>query len=269
MWIKLGIVICLSYTGIIGISQEIRSDYKPDAFANFLYSSELYDFASEEYERLFFTYPDSLHYFRRLLSSYKFAKNKDVLNNRLEYNSIQNPELLKDYYDILITTNNTDKVKLWYQKNKNYFTVLDRDEIEFKIAIGEYDWRRATNLHARNTLNEKYDPIVNKIKSNKFKSPGLASIMSALIPGAGRFYAKDPKDAIISILFIATTGYQAYRRFNQKGSSSVGGWIFAGISFGFYVGNIYGSNKSARYYNQKLNDQILNYSLPIISETTN
>jgi len=250
------------------LSQELTQKHEPDSFANFLFSSELYDFASEEYERLFYDYPDSLQYFRKLLSSYKFAKKLNVLSNRLQFNSIDNPDLLKDYYDILITSRHTDKAKQCYQSNKDYFDHKERDEIEFKIAVGEYDWKQAILIYDKNTLDKKYDTVANTIQSKKFKSPALASIMSGIIPGAGRFYAKDPKDALISILFIATTGYQAYRRFDQNGIDSIGAWIFSGISFGFYLGNIYGSHKSARFYNQKLNDQIFNNTLPIISDYT-
>lgn len=269
MWTKFGMILCIVSIGFIGLSQETNQSYQPDAFANFLYSSDLHEFASEEYERLFFKYPDSLQYFKRLLSSYKLANRGDILRNRLQFNSIEDPELLEQYYDILIATKNTDKVKQWYQLSRHHFDEIKKDDIEFKIAIGEYDWKQAITIHDKNTLDKKYDVLTEKIKSTKFKKPVLASIMSGIIPGAGRFYAKDAKDALISILFIASTGYQAYRRFNQKGIGSVGGWIFAGISFGFYVGNIHGSNKAARYYNQKLNDQIFNYSLPIISDHTN
>ncbi len=269
MWIKFGITICLFIISFTGFSQQPDSEYKVDAFANFLYSSELYEFASEEYERLHFNYPDSLQYFRRLLSSYKLANNTSAISQRLQFTSIKDPELLGDYFDILLATKNTQKGKSLYLENKNLFEPLIRDEFEFKIAVAEYDWDELKALNAKGTLNNKYSNIVQKVESSKFKSPVLASVLSGLVPGAGRFYAKDPKDALISILFIATSGFQAYRRFKQNGIKSVGGWIFAGVSFGFYIGNIYGSNRSARFYNQRLNDQIYNYATPIITDYSN
>jgi hypothetical protein len=269
MWSKFGIALCLFYISFTGFSQQPDFDYAPDDFAKFLYSSELYEFASEEYERLHFMYPDSLQYFRRLLSSYKLSNNSAAISHRLEFKSIKDPKLLGDYVDILLATKNTKKGKSLFLDNINLFEPLERDEFEFKLAVAEYDWRQVIVLNEKAALNNKYDNIVQKIESSKFKSPVLASILSGLIPGAGRFYAKDPKDALVSILFIATSGYQAYRRFNQKGIKSVGGWIFAGVSFGFYIGNIYGSNKSARFYNQRVNDQIYNYAIPIISDYSN
>ncbi len=57
-------------------------------------------------------------------------------------------------------------------------------------------------------------------------------------------------DVVLGFLFIAGTGWQSYSRFKKSGISSAGGWIYGGLSFGFYLGNIYGSVVSARKYNQ-------------------
>lgn len=269
MWSNIHITFCLTCISFIALGQQPDTYHKPDSFANFLYSSELYEFASEEYERLHFNYPDSLQYFRRLLSSYKFTKNQNTLSQRLQFKAIKDPELLGDYFDILLSTKNTQKGKQLYLANEDLFQPDERDEFEFKIAVAEYDWKKVKSIHAKGRLHPNYSKIVQKVESSKFKSPVLASILSSVIPGAGRVYAKDPKDALISILFIATSGYQAYRRFNQKGIKSVGGWIFAGISLGFHIGNIHGSNKSAKFYNQQLNDQIYNYATPILTDYSN
>ena len=85
----------------------------------------------------------------------------------------------------------------------------------------------------------------------KYKSRFLAGSLSAIIPGMGKVYSGRWKDGIISLLFVAGTGYQAYRAFNDKGIESVYGWIMGSLSLGFYIGNIYGSAKAARLYNTK------------------
>src|SRR5690606_34905714 len=99
----------------------------------------------------------------------------------------------------------------------------------------------------------EYEGIIAEGLALKRKSPAVAGIMSAVIPGSGRVYARDYKDGLISLLFIGGTAFQSYRRFHDKGIKSVGGWIYGGISFGFYVANIYGSVQSAKIFNAKQN----------------
>ena len=71
----------------------------------------------------------------------------------------------------------------------------------------------------------------------------------ALLPGAGRVYAKDVKDGIISFIFIAATSYQSYRRF-FSGWYQICRWLDLWRLGWFYIGNIYGSIKSAKSYNK-------------------
>jgi len=89
----------------------------------------------------------------------------------------------------------------------------------------------------------------------KQKSPLLAAGMSAILPGSGRIYTGDWKDGLISIMIIGSTGFGAYRAFVKEGSGSALAWIYSGLSFGFYLGNIYGSYQSARLNNIKSNQR--------------
>ena len=83
------------------------------------------------------------------------------------------------------------------------------------------------------------------------KSPFLAGAFSTIIPGSGKFYTGDWKDGIISLVMVSAIAYQAYRGFDRAGVSSVYGWIYGTIAAGFYLGNIYGSVKSAQRYNKR------------------
>ena len=58
----------------------------------------------------------------------------------------------------------------------------------------------------------------------------------------------------------------AEKLFNEKGIESVYGWIMGTLSVGFYIGNIYGSVKSARLYN---NNQNLQYREKVIDHYIN
>lgn len=45
--------------------------------------------------------------------------------------------------------------------------------------------------------------------------------------------------------------YQSYRGFSDKGSKSVIGWVYGGLTSVLYLGNLYGSGKAVKNYNQK------------------
>jgi len=90
-----------------------------------------------------------------------------------------------------------------------------------------------------------------KASQLKRKSPALAACMSGIIPGSCKWYAGERKDAVIGFISIGMMAYQAYRGFKKEGTSSVYGWISAGLGTGFYLGNIYGSARSAKRYNAR------------------
>jgi hypothetical protein len=50
----------------------------------------------------------------------------------------------------------------------------------------------------------------------------------------------------------------SYRGFSKKGVKSANGWIFGSLTVGFYFGNIFGSYKAAKNYNQIEYDKLYN-----------
>jgi hypothetical protein len=90
----------------------------------------------------------------------------------------------------------------------------------------------------------------------KKKSAGLAGLLSAVVPGLGKVYSKDWKDGIIAFVFTGTMMLQSVRNFNRKGFDNPRGYIYGAIGTGFYLGNIYGSVKSAKNFNIKETEKI-------------
>ncbi len=88
------------------------------------------------------------------------------------------------------------------------------------------------------------------------KSPVAAAILSAIIPGAGKFYTHKYADGIWA--FIASVGfaYLSYDNFHAK--HNFRGWLFGGLAAGFYAGNIYGAAASAQIYNAKIHFDFVN-----------
>jgi len=97
-----------------------------------------------------------------------------------------------------------------------------------KIISDYYDW--------------KTDPL--------YKSPALAGILSAVIPGSGKMYVGEWGDGITALLVTGLFAFLAYDNFQADHTARA--WIFTGLGAFFYAGNIYGSVASAQIFNARI-----------------
>ncbi|MDR3626069.1 MAG: hypothetical protein P4L45_04520 [Ignavibacteriaceae bacterium] len=88
------------------------------------------------------------------------------------------------------------------------------------------------------------------------KSPLKAALFSAIIPGAGKFYAEEYSDGIWAFIATLGTAYLAYDNFNARHYTR--GWIFSALAAGFYAGNIYGSASAVQIYNTRIRFDFVN-----------
>jgi len=98
------------------------------------------------------------------------------------------------------------------------------------------------------------------------KSATKAAILSALVPGAGRIYAGNSLDGVLSLGTILLIGWQSASGFHDHGSRSIKGWIYGALGFGFYGGNIYGSAMAARIHNRATDERLIESTRGIIQE---
>ena len=89
-----------------------------------------------------------------------------------------------------------------------------------------------------------------------YKSSLAAGILSAIIPGLGKFYVNEYSDGVFAFLATAALGYLSYTDF--KAGHNFRGWVFGGLAAGFYAGNIYGSIAAAQIYNVKIQFDFVN-----------
>lgn len=259
----LHLVLAFLFSVTIAVGQEHLPSDLDSGFADFLYSSEFYDLAGEEYERLLYYKPDDLGLLRKLIKCYAQTGQDNLLEKRFDLFQTSDRTIALDFYDLLISTGNSERLKTQFASQRHLFNEVEQNEIDFKIAISEYDWNSAAALYSSGGL-DRYGPIMDRIEETKYKKPGLAAMLSTLVPGAGRIYAKDGKDGIISFIFVGSFAYQSYRRFRKNGWDSVGGWIYGGLALGFHVSNIYGSYQSAKYYNKKKDEKIQSFAMPFL-----
>jgi hypothetical protein len=98
----------------------------------------------------------------------------------------------------------------------------------------------------QNSVSSFYDYKVEP----QYKSPTLAGIMSAIIPGSGKMYVGEWGDGITALFATSLFAFLAYDNFSADHTTRA--WIFTGLGAFFYAGNIYGSVASAQIFNVRI-----------------
>lgn len=241
-----------SYTSLF--SQNPRDSLETVGFAKFLYTEELYKFAAEEYERLSYFFPHEIDHQVSLISAYRKAGLYDRIKAKISSFETDNPKILSQYLIAMILNDDEEGAREILNNKVNLIDVTSYNRLILDVEVVGNHWKKAQEVYNSFDINDAaYHQIISEGVSLKKKSPALAGVMSSLIPGTGRMYANDYKDGLISIAFIGLTAYQSYLRFNKNGIKSPGGWIYGGLSFGFYVANIVGSVQSAKIFNRNKN----------------
>lgn len=81
----------------------------------------------------------------------------------------------------------------------------------------------------------------------------LAGIYSALIPGAGKFYAGKKKQGIAAFLPILSLGAITYESYRKAGIRNARTIAFGSIFSVFYIGNIWGSALAVKIKDKEFN----------------
>jgi len=244
----------------LSAQNEIHSPKNVKLFADYLFCEKDYLRAAEEYQKLnggsmndTVAYKIALSYY----SSYNLEKAKESLKlinkNSIFYDesileSLKIQYLLNEKFNIeydesLIATLKDEKIhsaflKLWFTTNLRYPLpgVIDSEENFLDV------FEEPLKSMAKELFYLRYYP--------NYKNPETAGILSAIIPGAGKFYVDEIGDGVMALL---TTGIFVFLSYdNFRADHNFRGWLFAGISSLFYAGNIYGSVAAAQIYNARV-----------------
>ncbi len=108
---------------------------------------------------------------------------------------------------------------------------------------------------------ENLSALGNAVGNFKRKSPLLAALFSAIIPGSGKIYAGKTGQGIAGLLTTSVFGLQAYEGYRKDGLRSARFIIYGSIFSAFYIANIWGSALSIKVrrdeFNQEINEAIL------------
>ena len=103
---------------------------------------------------------------------------------------------------------------------------------------------------------------------HNYKSPFLAGVMSAIIPGSGKIYAGKVGQGIATIMATTIMGIQTYESHRKDGANSPRFIIYASLLSSFYIANVWGSvisvNVRKREFDDTVNKEILfNMHIPL------
>lgn len=115
--------------------------------------------------------------------------------------------------------------------------LLQRDFGRFDSLKGYFSY----NLYALSAQEKNLLGYASTLKGRKHRSPAVAGLLSAVIPGAGKVYAGKPYQGIASLFPIAALALLTNESYRKRGPESAEFYIFGSLLTVFYVGNIWGS----------------------------
>lgn len=103
---------------------------------------------------------------------------------------------------------------------------------------------------------------------HKYKSPFLAGMMSAVVPGSGKIYVGKVGQGLATIMATTIMGIQTYESHRKGGADSPRFIIYASLLSSFYIANVWGSvisvNVRKREFDDTVNKEILfNMHIPL------
>ena len=154
--------------------------------------------------------------------------------------------------DILKTFSDTTKTfKELYHYEIAGIALLERDYDKYQYYSQSFTYQDFTLTEEEKALKEIY----NNLTTHKYKSPWIAGIASAIVPGLGKVYAGNYGEGISSFLLIGSLGTITAENWVKNGIMNWKTILFGAVGAVFYVGNIYGSVTSVKIYYEDFNNQ--------------
>jgi hypothetical protein len=98
---------------------------------------------------------------------------------------------------------------------------------------------------------------LDRIQEVPQKSPGMAGVLAAVLPGAGHLYCERYRDAAIAFLLNGAFIWGIVESFEHD--NYVVGGILTFFELGWYSGNIYSAVASAHKYNRKMKQEYIDH----------
>jgi hypothetical protein len=103
------------------------------------------------------------------------------------------------------------------------------------------------------------------------KSPGLAALLSATVPGAGQWYAGHHYDAVLAFGYVGTMAgatYAFWRHSEDTGRGEGAFYISCAVTAVLHTANILGARRTAQYRNMRtIQDHLAGMHRQVYPET--
>ncbi len=144
--------------------------------------------------------------------------------------------------------------EVFYMKNFQLagISLLDRRMNDFDALAGSF----TGTLSITATEEQRFRDYRQRIVDMPRRSPFLAGLMSAAVPGLGKIYAGKTAEGISGLLYVGAMMAVSLDFYNRFGGKSPLFWISSGISGIFYVGNIWGSVTAVKRVQNEFNYEI-------------
>lgn len=100
-----------------------------------------------------------------------------------------------------------------------------------------------------------------ELTNQRYRSPVIAGMFSAVIPGLGKFYAGKKGEGVAGLLYTAAFAATAYDFYKGSGPKSAMFIVTGTVAAIFYIGNIWGSvvavHRNNREFNYEIDQRIL------------
>ena len=182
----------------------------------------------------------------QLMGKYDLALEKFLSVNK---ESVYYDQSVKEYYKTLLQAGRYNELQSKLANNdvKDFQRLLYLSYLFTSNELpAEQNFLEAFPLSGKESLLSFFS----EKKNPPYKSSLLSGLFSAIIPGSGKIYLGEIGDGITA--FIATSLFAFLSYDNFRANHEFRGWLFSGIGFFFYAGNIYGSVAAAQIYNAKV-----------------
>lgn len=127
--------------------------------------------------------------------------------------------------------------------------LLQRDYKKYQSYQAGFSFNSYILKQEETNLN-KYNTV---LIAQRKKSPVVAGVLSAIIPGSGKWYAGKKKQGIAAFLPVISAGFLTLEAYNRGGLKDARFWLYGTVFSTFYIGNIWGSVVSVKIKNQEFN----------------
>ncbi|MDA3893157.1 MAG: hypothetical protein PF517_15960 [Salinivirgaceae bacterium] len=123
-------------------------------------------------------------------------------------------------------------------------------------AFNKYQTIQDTSFNQLYDAQLKLNDYAFRIQHHKTKSPLIAGLMSAVIPGSGKMYTGKIGEGISTLLGMSVLGAITYENYSKVGISNYKTILFGSLFTVLYAGNIFGSVYSVKVYRNEFNESI-------------